>query len=180
MLAPICPDTLLSQLSSSPSVRVFLGLGSNLKNPREQLQKGLASIQQTLPIEAFAVSSFVETPPLAGMQQPNYLNCVCRFSTALEPLQLLLRLRAIEDAHGRTREVHWGARTLDIDILLYGSLKCCDAQLSLPHPSLEQREFVLVPLLELNPDLLNLNGQSYATILQNYYLTQPSQLKKAP
>jgi 2-amino-4-hydroxy-6-hydroxymethyldihydropteridine diphosphokinase len=169
-----------SPLNSTPDARVYLGLGSNLGDPSVQLQNGLESIRQKIPHGDFAISKFVQTPPLAGMDQPDYVNCVCSFSTALPPLELLTQLRHIEDAHGRTREIHWGARTLDIDILLYGQVTSSDAQLTLPHPGIEQREFVLVPLLELNPELCNLNGQSYSDILKNYYSQNPSQLKKIP
>jgi 2-amino-4-hydroxy-6-hydroxymethyldihydropteridine diphosphokinase len=168
----------LSLVNSDLSfVRVYLGLGSNLADPLTQLKGGLAQISRFPFIRDFKCSSFFQTPPLAGMDQPDYINCVCCFESNCSALDLLGELKKIEDEHGRSRSVHWGARTLDIDILLYGQSKSNEKELILPHPGIEFREFVLVPLLELSPELNTLNGRSYQSILDEYYLQFPSQLK---
>lgn len=111
------------------------------------------------------------------MEQPDYVNGVCCFETSLEAEELLSRLRNIEDQQGRRREIHWGPRTLDIDILLYGLTSFKSETLDIPHPGMEEREFVLVPLLELEPELTNLNGQPYADLLSELYAKTPSQLR---
>ena len=92
---------------------------------------------------------------MGGMEQPDYLNTVCSFFTNLEPEALLKSLREIEDQQGRQRKEHWGARTLDIDILLYGNEVRQSQTLTLPHPGVESRDFVLVPLLEISPELIH-------------------------
>jgi 2-amino-4-hydroxy-6-hydroxymethyldihydropteridine diphosphokinase len=158
-------------------VTVFLGLGSNLDGPESQIKRALVRIQELVPLRNFRCSSLVETPPLAGMNQPDYVNGVCGFETALGAEELLSRLRSIEDEQGRRREVHWGPRTLDLDILLYGRALVSSETLDIPHPGMEEREFVLVPLLQLEPDLTNLNGQAYADILADLYTKNPSQMR---
>ena len=134
---------------------VHLGLGSNLKDPFLQLKQGLQAIEDSLPIREFRCAGFYTSPPMGGMDQPDYLNTVCSFFTNLEPEALLKSLREIEDQQGRQRKEHWGARTLDIDILLYGNEVSQSQTLTLPHPGVESRDFVLVPLLEISPELIH-------------------------
>lgn len=162
--------------TQSPEVMVYLGLGSNLAEPLRQLNEALQKLASMEAFSEFSCSSVVKTPPLAGMDQPDYLNCVCRFKTSMPAHDLLELLRSIEDAQGRERKEHWGARTLDIDILLYGEQEVSSERLNIPHPGIEQREFVLVPLLELCPDLQTLDGRPYASVLKTYYQHHPSQL----
>jgi 2-amino-4-hydroxy-6-hydroxymethyldihydropteridine diphosphokinase len=163
---------------------VYLGLGSNLCDPIHQVQQGLKLIQDHLgqisTITEFSASSLVKTPPLANMDQPDYINAVCRFKTTLEPENLLVELRKIEDQQGRERKEHWGPRTLDIDILIYGELQLNSDTLTLPHPGIHEREFVLVPLLELSPNLKRSDGISYQSLLDDYYTSQPKSLSFIP
>lgn len=156
---------------------VYLGLGSNLKDPISQLRSGLRSIESNVFCSKPKISRFVTTPPLGGMDQPLYYNCVCAAETTLTPLECLAKLREIEDDHGRVREEHWGPRTLDIDILLFGHQNIDSQELSIPHPGIEKRDFVLVPLLDIAADLCNLDGIPYHKILHQLQQDQESQLR---
>lgn len=144
---------------------VFFGLGSNLQNPVEQLHRGLQALRERIGDWDFQASGFVKTPPMGGMDQPDYVNCVCSLVTELEPLDLLRQVQAIEDEHGRERKVRWGPRTLDIDILLYGNLVVEWNDLTLPHPGMDERDFVLQPLLQIAPDLCRPDGVPYRDLL---------------
>lgn len=138
---------------SEPAVTAFIGLGSNLENPREQVSralKELAAIPQTTLEKR---SSLYRSEPIGPAGQPDYINAVARISTQLQPLQLLDALQAIEDAHGRKRELRWGARTLDLDLLLYGEQTIQHPRLTVPHPEMHRRAFVLAPLAAIDPDL---------------------------
>jgi 2-amino-4-hydroxy-6-hydroxymethyldihydropteridine diphosphokinase len=161
----------------STSTLVYLGLGSNLEEPLAQIKSGLVQIQERMVMSDFDVSRMVTTPPLGGMDQPDYFNCVCRFLTTLSPKACLTTMRSIEDEQGRLRKEHWGPRTLDIDLLLYGTQQIQTESLIVPHPGMEHRDFVLNPLLQLAPDLCNLEGTSYQNIYHELNQKNPSQLK---
>lgn len=135
------------------SVLVFLGLGSNLSDPRLQLQKAITALAGLRKSRLVAVSSFYRSRPMGPQDQPEYLNAVASLETDLEPEALLDALQTIERDHGRVRDRHWGARTLDLDILLYGNEVISTERLTVPHPGLQLREFVLYPLYELAPEL---------------------------
>ncbi len=113
------------------------------------------------------VSSNYKTKAIGPGSQPDYINAVALIQTTLEPLALLDHLQFIELKHERERTIHWGARTLDLDILMYGTLTIETPRLTVPHPRIKERAFVLAPLLDLNPDLLLPNGQSIAKLLAN-------------
>ncbi len=133
---------------------LFIGLGSNLNNPFAQLQTALQKIQQVAGFQLKKYSSFYQSPPMAGMKQPDYINAVCLVETELSPLQCLDRLQAIEQQMGRVRgKQHWQARTLDLDILLYDLLKYSDKRLTIPHYGMLERSFVIKPLLEIAPEV---------------------------
>ena len=134
---------------------VYLGLGSNLLNPPSQLREGLKCIEAEFVPEKLEVSSIVKTPPLGGKDQPDYYNLACRFECNLAPLTILKTIQNIEDQRGRTREEHWGSRTLDIDVLLIDDLVLDLPELTIPHPGASKRSFVLAPLLDLAPDLVD-------------------------
>ncbi len=135
-------------------VSAWIALGSNLDGPQWQLQQALAAMSSLPTSKLAAVSSFYRSSPVGPQNQPDYLNAVARLDTALEPEQLLQRLQAIEKAQGRNRTgVRWGARTLDLDILLYGRHQCATLNLVIPHPDMTNRAFVLYPLHELEPEL---------------------------
>lgn len=133
----------------------WIALGSNLGQPLQHLRDALGQLS-LLPDSVLAgVSSFYRSAPVGPQDQPCYLNAVARLDTALPPEELLRRLQAIERAHGRDRdnEERWGARPLDLDILLYGRRQCRGRYLTIPHPRLTERAFVLRPLHEMAPDL---------------------------
>ncbi|MBV7387438.1 2-amino-4-hydroxy-6-hydroxymethyldihydropteridine diphosphokinase [Pasteurellaceae bacterium TAE3-ERU1] len=141
-----------------PSVRAFIALGSNLGNPVEQLERALTALKQLPDTQLSAVSAFYQSVPLGPQDQPDYVNAVAAVDTALSPLALLEQLQQIEQAQGRVRKRRWGERTLDLDILLYGNDVIQSERLTVPHYDMHQREFVLIPLLEIAPDLIMPDG----------------------
>lgn len=148
--------------------RTYIGLGSNLHEPLQQLQKALHSLQNVVGLKILQQSHFYQTPPLGALLQPDYINAVIELETTLSPHALLNVLQIIENAQGRVRNaMRWSARTLDLDILLYDQLILEDAILTIPHSGLEERDFVLYPLYELNPDLIFPNGKSLKMVIQN-------------
>ena len=144
-------------MKKSAPVRSYLGLGSNLSDPESQLHRAVAALS-ALPDSTFVtVSSFYHTAPMGPQDQPHFVNAVAALDTCLSPEDLLCALQRIEQAQGRVRNqetVRWGPRTLDIDILLYGTLHIISETLQIPHPGLTERDFVLRPLLEIAPNLV--------------------------
>jgi 2-amino-4-hydroxy-6-hydroxymethyldihydropteridine diphosphokinase len=137
--------------AASPVRRVFLGLGSNLGDRRRHLRDAVESLTGIV-----AVSRVYETDPVGGpLGQGPYLNCVVELATASSPRQLLGVCHRLEAAAGRQRTERWGPRTLDVDLLLAGDLEVDEPDLILPHPRMWERRFVLVPLAELAPDLVD-------------------------
>lgn len=138
---------------NSGHVQAYIGIGSNLDAPASQLLRSLARLA-TLPETRLRASSrLYRTPPMGPPGQPWYMNAVAELETRLEPLVLLDHLQAIEKAFGRIRAERWGPRTLDLDLLVYHDLIHECPRLSLPHPGIAERAFVLYPLKDLAPDL---------------------------
>ncbi|HEU5003599.1 MAG TPA: 2-amino-4-hydroxy-6-hydroxymethyldihydropteridine diphosphokinase [Actinomycetota bacterium] len=136
--------------------RVYVGLGSNLGDRQEYLRSAVQALAaRGLP--AAAVSSVYESDPL-GPPQPDYLNAVAAVDSALPPAELLGIFHAVEEQLGRQHREHWGPREIDIDLLLYGDEVVASAALTVPHPGLTERSFVVVPLLEIAPDLVLPSG----------------------
>ena len=131
----------------------YLGLGSNLADRLANLQAALAALPPAITI--LAASPVYETAPWGYRDQPAFLNQVVQASTALDPHALLAHLKAIESLLGRTPTFRYGPRLIDLDILLYDDLVLESTDLSIPHPRLHERAFVLVPLADLAPDLLH-------------------------
>ena len=131
----------------------FIGLGSNLEEPREQINTALSSLDDVSEIEVLKTSSFYQSKPLLGMTGPDYLNVVCKIETKLSVLDLLSKCQQIENKQHRVREIRWGSRTIDLDILLYGDEVISTKDLSVPHPEMIKRNFVLLPLFEIEPEL---------------------------
>ena len=149
-------------------LRVYIGLGSNLAQPAEQLQAALSALADLPDSQLIAVSSLYASNPLGPADQPDYVNAVAALDTALEPLQLLDRLQQIELQQGRQRKAErWGPRTLDLDILLFGNQLIDLPRLQVPHYHLQERPFVLYPLAEIAPDLQLPDGRDLPTLLQN-------------
>ncbi|WP_226643000.1 2-amino-4-hydroxy-6-hydroxymethyldihydropteridine diphosphokinase [Microbulbifer variabilis] len=147
--------------------RVFIGLGSNLAEPLKQLRSALAAIEEIPRSRLLGCSSFYHSAPIGPGEQPDYVNAVAELESALQPIELLNQLQSIEQAHGRERSVRWGARTLDLDILLFGEFRLDEARLQVPHPRMAERNFVLLPLAELAPQLQLPTGESLQQLLQN-------------
>lgn len=132
---------------------VYVGLGSNLENPRQQLESALRELAQLPDTRLVKHSSLYASDPLGPPDQPPYINAVACLETTIEPLPMLDALQALEQQHRRVRRQHWGPRTLDLDILLYGERRIDLPRLQVPHPHIAQRSFVLVPLQEIAPRL---------------------------
>ena len=153
----------------------YIGLGSNLKGPKEQIKKALWALSKVKEITLLSVSSFYQSKPLLDMPGPNYLNVVCKIETDLSALDLLNFCQEIEDNQHRVREVKWGSRTIDWDLLLYGDQVLATKRLTVPHPEIINRAFVLLPLFEIEPGLkLPLLG-SLKNLLERI---EPSDVKK--
>ena len=136
------------------ATRAFIGLGSNLAHPRRQIARALARLDAEDGVHVLAVSPNYATAPIGGAPQPDYVNAVALVKTTLAPRALLSRLHAIERRQGRRRDASTprnAARTLDLDLLLYGARRIRSPQLSLPHPRMHERAFVLRPLMDVMP-----------------------------
>lgn len=132
--------------------RAYIGIGSNLDSPLQQVIMALESLAQLPHCRLVSASSLYRSDPVGPAGQPDYINAVALLETTLAPRDLLERLHFIEDAHGRVRKLRWGARTLDLDILLVDDQVIDQPGLKVPHPQMANRSFVLEPLLELWPE----------------------------
>lgn len=141
-------------------MRCFVGLGSNLDDPVQQLQRALAALAALPASRLGAVSRFYRNPAIGPGPQPDFVNAVAELDTGLDAETLLAQLQAIETAQGRRRTVRWGARTLDLDLLLYGDQVIDTPTLQVPHPRMLERNFVLHPLHDIAPDLVLPDGSS--------------------
>lgn len=133
------------------SVIAYVGLGSNLDQPRRQLLAAFDELAQLPQTRLAACSGFYRSAPLGYAAQPEFVNAVARLETGLAPEALLDALHAIERLHGRERSFPDAPRTLDLDLLLYGEVQIAGPRLNVPHPRMHERAFVLEPLLELDP-----------------------------
>ena len=141
-------------MTHTPSThKVYLSLGSNLGNRSEILRAAVQRLELLPGTSLLAASAISETPPWGHIAQPAFLNMAVALATTLEPESLLAALQVIEHEFGRVRAERWGARTLDIDILVYEGEERDTSQLHLPHPWLTRRRFVLAPLADIAPDL---------------------------
>lgn len=131
----------------------FIALGSNLNDPVCQIQSAINHIEALSGVKLIATSSLYQTKPL-GPEQPEYINAVILIECQLDPLELLSQLLSIEKKQGRVRTIKWGPRVLDCDILMFGKHVCHSSTLTLPHPEMRNRGFVLIPLFELVPDFV--------------------------
>ena len=132
-------------------MKVVLGIGSNLEDRFAALQRAVDAVVATSGIRSVEVSPVYETDPVGGPDQPDYLNAVITFESVLEPPQILALAQGMEADAGRTRDVRWGARTLDVDVLAIDDLVSADETLTLPHPRAHERAFVLAPWRDLDP-----------------------------
>jgi 2-amino-4-hydroxy-6-hydroxymethyldihydropteridine diphosphokinase len=135
------------------TVIAYIGLGSNLQNPVEQIHSARTAIGALAHTKEQDFSCLYQSLPMGPQDQPDYVNAVMVVTTGLSPIELLRALQAIENRSGRVRGERWGARTLDLDILLYGELVIDLPDLTVPHAGLTERAFVLYPLYEIAPQL---------------------------
>lgn len=136
-----------------PAETVYVGLGSNLDDPRSHVARAIVDLGSIPGCRLLASSSLYVSTPMGPQDQPDYINAVAELECTLEPMELLSELQRIEQHHKRTRERRWGPRTLDLDILLFGNQVIAESDLVIPHAGIAKRLFVLVPLLELAPQL---------------------------
>lgn len=139
---------------------VYLGLGSNIGERIRFLRKAVDLLRATHGVRVKACSPVYETSPVGGPEQPSYLNAVVRIETRLWPGELLTKIHEIEARLKRKRRIRWGPRTVDIDILLWEKRIIQSASLTVPHPRMSERLFVLRPLLDLAPDIVHPKSNS--------------------
>lgn len=144
----------------------YIGLGSNLEDPRAQVSTALEELAALPDCRSHAHSRLYRSDPVGPPGQPDYINAVASFETTLEPLQLLDALQAIEQAHQRVRIQHWGPRTLDLDLLLYGNQTISNERLIVPHAFMKERSFVLYPLADLAPEISLPDGTELSDLLR--------------
>ncbi len=130
----------------------FIGLGSNMHTPEQQVGSALEELERLEDTEIVEHSSLYRSKPVGPQDQADFINAVAKLETQLTPIQLLDAMQALENKHERKRELHWGPRTLDLDILAYGNDVIDSARLSVPHPEIANRSFVLIPWAEIDPD----------------------------
>jgi 2-amino-4-hydroxy-6-hydroxymethyldihydropteridine diphosphokinase len=140
--------------------RAFIALGSNLAEPKAQVQQAVEAI--ALLGEISALSSLYQSTAIGPGEQPDYINAVLELRTDLHAIALLDALQAIENKQGRVRDVRFGARTLDLDIVLFNQQSISQPRLEVPHPRMLERNFVLTPLQEICPELQLPNGETLA------------------
>jgi 2-amino-4-hydroxy-6-hydroxymethyldihydropteridine diphosphokinase len=144
-------------------MKAVIALGANIGNPREQMDIAVALLRESL--EVTALSSYLTTAPVGGPEQPDYLNAICIAESELPAAELLALLHGIEKTLGRERTVHWGPRTIDLDLIQYGAILSYADELQLPHPRAHERRFVLEPWCEIEPDAILITHGRIADLL---------------
>ncbi len=144
-------------------MKAVIALGANIGNPQEQMDIAVALLREALEVQA--VSSFHRTAPVGGPEQPDYLNAVLIAESEIPATDLLALLHGIEKTLGRERVVHWGPRTIDLDLIQYGSILSYADELALPHPRAHERRFVLEPWLEIDEDAFLLTHGKVSDLL---------------
>ena len=144
-------------------MKAVIALGANIGNPEEQMDLAAALLRESLNVEA--ISSYFTTAPVGGPEQPDYLNAVAIAESDLPASELLALLHGIEKVLGRERIEHWGPRTIDLDLIQYGSILSYADELLLPHPRAHERRFVLEPWVQVEPDALLLTHGKVSDLL---------------
>ena len=147
-------------------IDAYIGLGSNLDNPKEHVKQALEDLKKLPQSRLLLASKLYLSKPVGPQDQDDFINAVVLLVTELEPLALLDQLQAIEQRHQRVRERHWGPRTLDLDLLLFGDQCIETSRLTVPHAELANRDFVVGPLFELCPELILPGGTRLQELLQ--------------
>ncbi len=143
----------------------YIGLGSNLDKPLEQIKQAISELGELSHCTLIASSSLYRSTAIGPGEQPDYINAVAKLESTLTPITLLNELQQLEQQHQRQRSVRWGPRTLDLDILLLDDFIIKSERLSVPHPCLTERNFVLYPLAEVEPELILPNQLSIQQLL---------------
>jgi 2-amino-4-hydroxy-6-hydroxymethyldihydropteridine diphosphokinase len=144
-------------------MKAVISLGANIGDPKANLDLAIGLLREAA--EVIAVSNYLQTKPVGGPEQPDYLNAVAIVESELPAKDLLAVLHGIETAMGRTREIHWGPRVIDLDLIQYGGLLVNDEKLTLPHPRAHERRFVLAPWFEIEPDAVLLTHGRISDLL---------------
>ena len=144
-------------------MKAVISLGANIGDPKANLDLAIGLLREAT--EVIAVSTYLQTKPVGGPEQPEYLNAVAIVESELPAKDFLAVLNGIETAMGRKREVHWGPRVIDLDLIQYGSLLVNDVKLTLPHPRAHERRFVLAPWFEIEPDAVLLTHGRISDLL---------------
>jgi len=153
-------------------IRCAIGLGGNLGDAPETLTQALLALSARQDIHVIAASGLYRSAAIGPAGQPDYANAVIILDTLLAPWQLLDELQALEAAAGRVRDLRWGARTLDLDLLLYGDQRIQDTRLTVPHPEMHKRAFVLRPLQDIWPQAHWSDALDLVTLLQQPAMAQ--------
>jgi len=144
-------------------MKAVVSLGANIGDPKANLDLAVALLREAT--DVIAVSRYLQTKPIGGPEQPDYLNAVAIVESELPAKDLLALLNGIETAMGRTREIHWGPRVIDLDLIQYGGLLVHDEKLTLPHPRAHERRFVLAPWFEIEPEAILLTHGRISDLL---------------
>jgi 2-amino-4-hydroxy-6-hydroxymethyldihydropteridine diphosphokinase len=144
-------------------MKAVISLGANIGDAKENLDLAVGLLREAT--EVMAVSSYLQTKPVGGPEQPDYLNAVAIIESDLPAKDLLAVLNGIETAMGRTREILWGPRVIDLDLIQYGGLLVSDEKLTLPHPRAHERRFVLAPWFEIEPEAILLTHGRISDLL---------------
>ena len=145
-------------------MKAVVALGANIGNPKEQMDLAISMLLEATDVTA--ISSYYMTKPVGGPEQPDYINAICILESDLPALDLLSVLHGIEKALGRERIERWGPRTIDLDLIQYGTLLSKADELELPHPRAHERRFVLEPWREIEPDALLLTHGKISELLE--------------
>ena len=145
-------------------MKAVISLGANIGNPEEQMQLAIAMLREAT--DVIALSSIYTTEPVGGPEQPNYLNAICITESDLPAADFLALLHGIEKTLGRERVERWGPRTIDLDLIQYGTILSSAEELELPHPRAHERKFVLEPWLEVEPDAILLTHGKISELLE--------------
>ena len=145
-------------------MKAVISIGANIGNPEEQMQLAIAMLREAT--DVVALSSIYKTEPVGGPEQPDYLNAICIAESDLPAADLLALLHGIEKTLGRERIERWGPRTIDLDLIQYGTLLSSAEELELPHPRAHERKFVLEPWFEIEPDAILLTHGKISELLE--------------
>ena len=132
---------------------IYIGLGSNIENPAMQIKNAIKALNELPGSKVLMSSGYYKSKPMGPKDQPDYINAVVEIETVWPADELLKKCQLIEQDQGRVKNRHWGERTIDLDILLYADQQIKTDELSVPHPGIDSRDFVYMPLLEMNPEL---------------------------